>query len=584
MSEHSGLSPQRDRSDVPRGNLAGLIKYAKFDLVSGFLVFLIALPLSLSVALAYGYPPVVGVFTSIIGGLLATFISNAELAIKGPAAGLIVIAAGCVMDFGGDGIVGGFTAIDQAAYEAALAVGVAAGVLQILFGVWRAGALGSFFPSSVVHGMLAAIGVIIMIKMIPLTVGVSVKGTPTDLVLNAPAILSSLNVEIAAVGVVSLAIMFLWPLLKKVKAVKFLGAVPAPLVVLMVAIPMALTLQLDTAHTNPVTLTEEPSEELASVRASEEAETDSDALVKVPALGETFSALAFPDFSALTEMKAWKWVILFALIGTIESMLSAKAVDIMDPWKRKTNLDRDNVAIGVANTSCAFVGAPPMISVIVRSTANIHAGARTRFSNMYHGLYLLIFVALLPVVVGLIPIAALTAMLIYTGSRLASPRQFLHAYRIGTEQLVIFAATALAVIATNLLYGILIGIAVKLLIHIVNGVPIRSLFKPYVDAEKTDENTYTIRAKHSAVFSNWIALRYQIEMLGLQQNCHVTVDLSDTHLVDHDVMTRLHEIEQEFAQQGLRFEIVGLEDHRPFSEHPHAIRKRVSASRPDIPA
>lgn len=557
------------QDEIPRGDVAGLKKYAKYDLVSGFLVFLIALPLCLSISIAYGYPAISGIFTAIIGGILTTFISNSELTIKGPAAGLIVVAAGCMMDFGWSGIPGD---MNYDAFQAALGIGVAAGIIQILFGVFRAGALGDFFPSSVVHGMLAAIGAIIIIKMLPSTLGVAVKGTPLALIKGAPEIFTNYHADIAAVGVVSLLIMFLWPLMKNVK---ILGSIPSALIVLIVAVPMARALDLGSEHTIAIKL-EQSGHGVAPAPAAVTPtdELESDTLVRVPAFGETFDAITFPEFSALREPKAWKWVLMFALIGTIESMLSAKAIDVIDPWQRKTNLDRDNLAVGIANTVCAFIGGAPMISEIVRSKANLDNGARTRFADFYHGIFLLVFVALLPFVIGMIPIAALTAMLIYTGYRLANPREFMHAFEIGTEQLIIFSATIVGVFATNLLEGVIIGIVVKLVIHVVNGVPIRSLFKAYLDAEKTDDNTYTIRAEHSAVFSNWIPLKRQIYKLGVEGRHNVIVDLSGTKYVDHSVMTRLQEMKAAFKQHDLEFEIAGLDEHRALSKHPESARKR----------
>ncbi len=234
-------------NDVPRGNAAGFVRYWKYDMLSGFLVFLIALPLCLGISLACGYPPMAGIFTAIIGAIVTTFISNSELTIKGPAAGLIVIAIGCIEDFGGTGFVGlqpgtpeFATSIN--AYQAALAVGVAAAVLQIVFGFFRAGILGEFFPTSAVHGMLAAIGVIIISKQVPVALGVSAKGEPLELLLDIPHFVMEANPAIAAIGGVSLLVMFLWPAVRNRVAV--LRPVPAPLVVVLIAVPMGMAFDL----------------------------------------------------------------------------------------------------------------------------------------------------------------------------------------------------------------------------------------------------------------------------------------------------------------------------------------------------
>ena len=519
--------------EIPRGTAEGMRRYLGADLLSGFLVFLIALPLCLGIALASGFPAIAGVFTAIVGGLLAPAISNSELTIKGPAAGMIVIVLGCVQGFG-------FTegrdpAADMQAYELALGVAVVAGVIQILFGVFKMGALGEFFPTAPVHGLLASIGVIIISKQFPVMMGLQAEGMPLSLLARIPEFIANMDPQAGVIGLVSLAIMFGFPLLK-------LRAIPAPLVVLAVTVPLGIYFELG--------------EKL---------------LVNVPS--NMFDAVTFPDFSGVATATGVQYIILFALIGTLESLLSAKAVDQIDPYKRKTNQDRDLLAVGTGNTIVAFGGGLPMISEIVRSKANIDNGAKTRFANMYHGLCLLVFVALAPTLINRIPLAALGAMLVYTGCRLAAPAEFKHQYQIGREQLVVFVATIIAVLETDLLKGIAIGILVKVVIHLINGASIGSLFKIKADVRSEGGGT-TVAVRRAAVFSTWIGLKKRLN--NLKGSGPVTVDLSDTRLVDHTVMQRLREMEQEFSEEGAKLEIRGLEDHKALSEHPSAARVRKS--------
>jgi len=464
-----------------------------------------------------------------------------------------------VSEFGGDGAIGGFTQIDVSAYRAALAVGVAAAVFQILFGLFRAGILGDFFPLSAVHGMLAAIGVIIIVKQIPVALGVEAGGEPLELMMALPALALEANPAIAAIGLVSLLIMFCWPLIQR--RVRALKAVPGPIVVLLAAVPMGMGFDLLHEH--------------SFYLQGHQYQLGAQYLVRMPdRIFGMFDEITMPDFSALAELKAWKWVFMFFMIGSLESLLSAKAVDMIDPWKRKSNLDRDMVAVGAGNFISAMVGGLPMISEIVRSKANIDNGARTRFADMWHGLFLLVCVALLPTVLHRIPLAALAAMLVYTGYRLAHPTEFVNMYRVGPEQLVIFIVTLVAVLSTDLLVGIGIGILAKVVIHLMNGVPLRSLFKPYLSVEPQAGNTTVIKAHESAVFSNWIPFRRQLESIGLVQNNNVILDLSNTKLVDHSVMEKLHQMQMDFDEKGLELSIVGLDSHRPLSGHDLAARRK----------
>ncbi len=546
--------------EMPEGNLAGFAKYIKFDLISGFLVFLIALPLCLGISLASGFPAIAGVFTAIAGALITMLLSNSELTIKGPAAGLIVIVLGAVTQFGYTGGVN--PTADFNAYRMALAVGVVSGLIQIVFGFVRAGVLGDFFPTAVVHGMLAAIGVIIMLKQLPVAVGQSAKGDPIEILRDLPSKLAAANPDIAFIGAVSLAIMFGLGYWKTKSKNAFIKSVPSPLIVLLVAVPLGMWFDLGHEHTYSL--------------FGQQFNLGEQFLVPVPK--SLFSAIASPDFSVFSnpalQLSAIKWVVMFSLIGSLESMLSAKAIDMIDPWKRKTNLNRDLIGVGIANTAVACIGGLPMISEIVRSKANLDNGARTRFANFWHGLFMLGFVALLPQLIHRVPLAALAAMLVYTGFRLASPREFLNVYKIGIEQLIIFVTTLVAVLATDLLIGIGIGIAVKLCIHLVNGLPLSSIFLPYLEVTTQDENTVVINARGSAVFSNFIPFRRQIVQLGLVTGNNVIVDFSACKLVDHSVMEKMHELQLDFEQSGLNLEIRGLESHRQLSGHPFATRKK----------
>lgn len=547
-------------NEVPRGDRNGFVNYLPHDAVAGFLVFLIALPLCLGISVASGFPPIAGVFTAVCGALITTLISNSELTIKGPAAGLIVIVLGAMQAFGFTA--GADPAADIQAYRMTLAVGCAAAVVQILFGVVRAGILGDFFPTAVVHGMLAAIGVIIMLKQIPVMVGQKAAAEPFEIIRELPETLRSLNPAIASIGLVALVVLFGFPFLKKWLRVGWLRFVPAQLVVLLLAVPMALGFELSREH--------------SYAWAGQTYPLGPAFLVNVPQ--RLMAAVTFPDFSAfLSTGTVWTsltWTLMFALVGNLESLLSAKAIDMVDPWRRKTNLDRDLVAVGVANLAAASIGGLPMISEIVRSKANIDNGARTRFAEFWHGVFLLAFVALAPGLVRMIPLAALAAMLVYTGSRLASPREFVNIYKIGREQLLIFVSTIVGVLATDLLVGVLIGVGVKLLVHVVNGLPLTTMFKPFLEIHDLGDQTVQIDARGSAVFSNWIPFRGQIERLGLQEGNHVIVNFAGTKLVDHSVLEKLHELDDDFRRAGLRLEIEGLDDHRPLSSHQFATRTR----------
>ncbi len=517
------------------------------DAISGFLVFLIALPLCLGISKASGFPPISGVFTAIIGGLVVSFFSGSALTIKGPAAGLIVIALGAIDELGkGDNFLG---------YRLALGVIVVAGLIQVAFGLLKMGRLADFFPVTVIHGMLAAIGIIIASKQIHVALGVKPSGAePLELLAEVPDSIMGMNPEIALIGGISLLILFLMPTIKS----KFIKAVPAALVVLLVAIPLGFLFDLDHAHDYVF------NRHLFHINPN-------DFLVVLPA--NLMDGVTFPDFSGVLSPIGFKYLVMFSLVGSLESLLSTQAIDTLDPYKRKSNLNKDLVAVGIGNTLAGMVGGLPMISEIVRSSANINNGAHTRWSNFFHGFFLLAFVALAAPLIHHIPNAALAAMLLYTGYRLASPKEFYKTYSIGMDQLSIFLTTIFVTLATDLLLGIAAGIVMKLFIQVLLGGPVSNLFKSDVEIKESPAE-YTLSIRHSATFSNYLGFKKFLYKAPI--NKKLVIDFSNTKLVDHSFMEHLHHFEEDQAVSGRQIIITGLDQHKPVSNHPMASRKKVS--------
>jgi MFS superfamily sulfate permease-like transporter len=530
----------------PADGLEGLKRHWRTDVVSGFLVFLIALPLSLGIAMASGFPAIAGVTTAVVGGLVATFVGSAPLTIKGPAAGLIVIALSAVQELGG-GLVG---------YRRALAAVVVAGCLQLAFATMRAGVLGDLFPSAVIHGMMAAIGVIIISKQAHTLLGVTpTPGEPLHLLAQLPRSIRDLEPELATIGVASLLILIGWPYIKR----PLFQRIPAPVVVVAVGIVLAKVFDLQHPHHYMLA----GHDHVVGPRAL------------VPLDRSLFAAITLPDWSVVASATSLKFIVMFALVGSIESMLSAKAVDLVDPWHRRASLDRDLRATAIGNIVAGMLGGLPMISEIVRSSSNVAAGARTRWSNWFHAVFLLLFVSVVPWLLRSIPLASLAAMLVFTGVRLTSPKEFVKTWRVGREQLVVFVITMLVTLATDLLIGVAVGIVAKLVAHLIGGMPLRSVFSPTITIVKTPE-AVVLRVGRSAVFSNYLAIKRAIDKLSNEPS--VIVDLAEARLVDHTVLEALQHLSEEWERDGRSLIVRGLEAHARSSAHPMAVARRTSAS------
>lgn len=539
----------------PAPAFSGFVQNLGADLIAGFLVFLIALPLCLAISLASGVSATAGVLTAVIGGLVAPWISNSELTIKGPAAGMIAIVLGCVVEFGG-----GMDATPEArlhAYKLMIGVGVVAGVLQITFALLRSGFVSELFPTAAVHGMLAAIGVIIISKQSHMMLGVKPEAhEPLELLAEIPKSIGLANPEIALIGITSLIVLFVWPMIR----IESVRKVPAPLIVAVLGVLLGYVMDLEHVHTFSMFGHRYP--------------LGPNFLVAVPS--SILAAVTTPDFSGVTTLVGVKWIVMFVLIGSLESLLSAKAVDVLDPARRKTDFNRDLLAVGVGNTLAALIGGLPMISEIVRSKANVDSGAKSRFANLYHSVFLLAFVSMLPGLIHRIPLASLAAMLVFTGVRLAHPREFTHMYHIGREQLLVFVGTLLGVLMTDLLIGVSIGLGLKIAVHLFSGVSFVSFFHADIESDEPDDHTVRVKVYNSAVFSTWLALRKAV--MAVPADKTVILDLSATPLVDHSTLEKLHHLQDDFHHDGRHLLVVGLREHEPVSRHPLATRKKSSGA------
>ncbi|MEI7869749.1 MAG: SulP family inorganic anion transporter [Candidatus Methylumidiphilus sp.] len=532
---------------VPKTGLAGLKENWRYDIVSGFLVFLIALPLCLGVANASGFPAMSGVISAIIGGLLVSRINGTHVTVTGPAAGLIVVILSAVQALGqGDAMAG---------YRYTLAAIFVSGLLQIGLGSYKAGRLSAFFPSTVIHGMLAAIGIIIMAKQIPLMAGVQpLAGPVLPGIANIPHDLAYFIPQIAFIGLASLGILIFWPKINH----PWLKKIPAPIVVILVG--MALGQWFDLAH----------------LKAGQDFILPKDLvlgpefLVDIP--DTLLASLYLPDFSKIGSMAFWESVVAITLVGSLETLLVASAVDKLDPYKRYSDLNRDLRALGIGNALSGLVGGLPIIVEILRSSTNVNSGARTAWSSFFHGVFMLLFVMLFPRLIDKIPLASLATLLVYIGYRLTSPQTFAERMILGWAQLLIFVITIAGVLFTNILAGVLIGIVAKLLIHWMRGVSPKNMLRIAYRVERKDGNTWIFRISGSAIFSNFISLKAEVSEIPNGKT--VIFDLSDVYLIDHTVMELIDHFRQNYIEHGGHCEIQGLDQQIPFSEHVLAARRR----------
>ena len=526
------------QSDKPKTGLAGLKENWHNDLKSGFLVFLIALPLCLGISVASGFPASAGIITAIVGGIAVSQISGSFLTINGPAAGLIVVILSAVHVLGEGDLIAG--------YRFTLAAIVVASVLQILMGVFKMGQLSSFIPTSVVHGMLAAIGIIIITTQVHVMLGVTLETTNNLLptLAEIPHSLLNIKLDIALISFLSLLILIIWPLVG--------SKIPAPLVVVFVGIVFAWHFGL----------------------AKESTINASNYLITIP--DKFLEEFYFPDFSKIFTAVFWEAVLSISLVGSLESLLSTTAIDKLDPFKRHSDLDRDLTAIGVGNLVAGLLGGLPMIAEIVRSSANINNGAKTAWANFFHGLILFLFVVFFSGFIQSIPLGSLAAILVYTGYHLASPKTFARANEIGKEQLLLFLVTIIGILATDLLIGVFIGVIAKLIINLVRGVWLKNLFKIHFTIKQPDSNTIIIKLVGSALFTNFLPLKKALSQLDPGKK--LIFDFSDGYLIDHTVMEFINDFKLRYEADDGHCQEVGCA-METFSNHSLAARLMTADDR-----
>lgn len=477
------------------------------DIPSAIVVFLVALPLCLGVALASNTPLFSGLIAGIVGGIVVGMASRSQLSVSGPAAGLTAIVAGAMATL--------------PSFEAFLVAVVIAGALQLLFGFLKAGVVGDYVPGSVIKGMLAAIGLILILNQFPHLLGddshfendegVPVKADKGNLFSNFFNAFAHINQSAIIIGLSCLVFYFLW---EKFTAKKkgFWKVIPAPLLVVILGVALNVLFS-----------------KLSMKSLSGEH------LVIIPVAGsvnEFFSFFTMPDWNFLLNKDVLFTGVIIAIVASLESLLSIEAVDDLDPYQRVTPTNRELKAQGLGNIISGLIGGLPVTSVIVRSSANVNSGAKSKMSTIIHGTLLLLCVAFIPAILNLIPKSALAAILIFTGYKLAKPSLFKSFYIKGWGQFLPFVITIAAILATDLLKGVIIGIGVGLFFVI------RSNFKSSVFVVN-DDNKYLFRLRKDVSFLNKPIIKNRLEKVP--ESAFVLIDASRADFIDKDVVETIED-------------------------------------------
>lgn len=506
----------------------GFIKNLKYDLPASLVVFLVALPLCLGIALASGAPLFSGIIAGIVGGIVVGALSGSTVGVSGPAAGLAVIVLSSIQELG--------------AFETFLLAVVIAGVIQLILGIAKAGVIGYYFPSSVIKGMLSGIGIIIILKQIPHAFGydadpegdlafmqVDGHNTFSELIY----MLNLISPGALIIAIISLAILIIWdqPFMKKYSIFKL---VQGPLVAVIAGISLNIFFQSST------TLALLP-QQVVSIPVSD-------------SIQGFFGQFTFPDFSQVFNSEIWVIAITIAVVASLETLLCVEATDKLDPDKRITPTNRELMAQGVGNIFSGLIGGLPVTQVIVRSSANIQSGGKSKFAAIFHGILLLISAMMIPKILNLIPLASLAAILLVVGYKLAKPSVFKDVYSMGKAQFVPFIVTILGIVFTDLLTGIALGLVVAIMHILWNNYKIPYHFEKGDDVK---EGKVKISLSEDVSFLN--KARIMRSLQELPNGIHVVIDASKTKNIHPDILEIIEDFQSNAAIKDIKIELVGLE-------------------------
>jgi len=500
--------------------------YLKNDIPSSIVVFFVALPLCLGIALASGAPLFSGLIAGIVGGIIVGGLSGSKIGVSGPAAGLAAIVLTAIGTLGG--------------YENFLVAVVLGGIIQIIFGVLKAGVIGYYFPSSVIKGMLTGIGIIIILKQIPHFFGYDsnpegdfaffqIDGQNTfSEILNT---FNHIQPGSLVIGIIGLAILLLWDKVLSKKA-KIFQLVQGPLVAVVVSIIFYLLTK---------------SNDVLSIANSH--------LVSVPVPDDISSFLgqfSFPNFKVITNPEVWVIAFTIALVASLETLLCVEATDKLDPHKNVTPTNRELLAQGTGNIISGMIGGLPITQVIVRSSANIQSGGRTKMSAIIHGFLLLISVIIIPTLLNMIPLAVLAAILLIVGWKLAKPELFKKMYNLGWKQFIPFVITVLGIVFIDLLYGLGIGLIVGIIITLKNSY--KNSHFLHIEGEDVDDRKVKMTLAEEVTFFNKGAILKELDSLPLDS--YLELDVRKTRFLDNDIIEILDDFAFKAKERNITIKLI----------------------------